>query len=200
MKLDKRVRRLLTSNTVLWTVTTVTTLMLLGFLASNNGDAAAFMVMTGLIVSFFTDNMIIVLATALGFAMIYSGSTVDNQKKQSYSYREGFDGKEEEEKENDSTPTAKKASSGDSAPGPLQGGDSAKATIANLEEILGAGSVDTMSETTKNLLEQQDALGQKLETILPLVKQGMGMLDKVGGTDGINKMLETLERFSPNKN
>ena len=62
-----------------------------------------------------------------------------------------------------------------------------------MEEILGAGSVDTMSETTKNLLEQQDALGQKLETILPLVKQGMGMLDKVGGTEGINKMLETLE-------
>lgn len=197
MKLDKRVRRLLTSNTVLWTVTTVTTLMLLGFLASNNGDAAAFMVMTGLIVSFFTDNMIIVLATALGFAMIYSGSTLDNKKKQNYSYREGFDG--EKEKENDSAPTAKKASSGDSAPGPLQGGDSAKATIANLEEILGAGSVDTMSETTKNLLEQQDALGQKLETILPLVKQGMGMLDKVGGTAGINKMLETLERFSPKK-
>ena len=198
MAVNKSARKLLSNKYLLWTVTGVTTLMLLGFLASDNGDAAAFMVMTGLIVSFFTSNMIIILATALGLGMIYSGSRVDEDKQKGYTYREGFEGQKEEE-EPAKIPPKKAAPSppGDSAPGPLQGGESVKATIANLEEILGAGSVDTMSQTTKNLLEQQDALGQKLETILPLVKQGMGMLDKVGGTDGINKMLETLERFTP---
>jgi hypothetical protein len=129
--------------------------------------------------------------------MIYSGSRVEEEKQKGYAYREGFEGQKEDEpaKIPQKKPGARQQ--GDSAPGPLQGGESVKATIANLEEILGAGSVDTMSQTTKNLLDQQNALGQKLETILPLVKQGMGMLDKVGGTDGINKMLETLERFTP---
>ena len=74
MAVNKSVRKLLSNKYLLWTVTGVTTLMLLGFLASDNGDAAAFMVMTGLIVSFFTRNMIIILATALGLGMIYSGS------------------------------------------------------------------------------------------------------------------------------
>lgn len=207
MAVNKSVRKLLSNKYLLWTVTGVTTLMLLGFLASDNGDAAAFMVMTGLIVSFFTRNMIIILATALGLGMIYSGSRVEEDKQKGYAYREGFEGQKEEEPAEipqkkpvagqpvAGQPVARQP--GDSAPGPLQGGESVKATIANLEEILGAGSVDTMSQTTKNLLDQQNALGQKLETILPLVKQGMGMLDKVGGTDGINKMLETLERFTP---
>ena len=197
MAVNKSVRKLLSNKYLLWTVTGVSTLMLLGFLASDNGDAAAFMVMTGLIVSFFTSNMIIILATALGLGMIYSGSRVEEDKQKGYAYREGFEDQKEEEPAKIPPKKAATSPPGDSAPGPLQGGESVKATIANLEEILGAGSVDTMSQTTKNLLDQQNALGQKLETILPLVKQGMGMLDKVGGTDGINKMLETLERFTP---
>lgn len=198
MAVNKSVRKLLGNKYLLWTVTGVTTLMLLGFLASDNGDAAAFMVMTGLIVSFFTSNMIIILATALGLGMIYSGSRVEEDLYRiAHSNREGFEGQKEEEPAKIPPRKAVASPPGDSAPGPLQGGESVKATIANLEEILGAGSVDTMSQTTKNLLDQQNALGQKLETILPLVKQGMGMLDKVGGTDGINKMLETLERFTP---
>ena len=219
MRLDRRVRKLLGNKHILWTMTGLATLLLIGYLATDNGDAAAFMVLTGLLVSFFTDNMIIILGGALGFGMLYSSSVPRNSGTD---YREALTSKassqgkpnstgmqptNEDAEENTNTDEKKREIEElqalrpmDFEPGPLQGGESAKATIANLEQILGSGSVDSMSETTKNLLEQQNALGKKLENILPLVKQGMGMLEKVGGTDGIQKMLDSLEKFAPVKN
>lgn len=186
MVLDKRTRALLHSKTALMAATAIAALTMIGLLSSADGDSAAFMIMTGLIVSFFTHNMIIVLAASILGAIFYSGLSI--KKSSMGRYREGF---EDEDK--------KRGLKDDDVAGPLKGGESVEATIANLEEILGSGSVDTMSATTKKLLNQQNALGKKLEDIMPLVQQGMGMIDKVGGTDGINKMLETLERFTPTK-
>ena len=55
-----------------------------------------------------------------------------------------------------------------------------------------------MTDTTKRLLDQQSKLGKKLEDLLPLVDKGMGVLNQVGGPQGVQKMLETLEQFSSN--
>ena len=179
----------LKKNSTLWGVTILASLVLLGTLSAGDGDTAAFLIMCGLLVSFFTDNMVIVLGSAIVLSMLYAGSKVHPERgRRGTAYREGFDQKEEPRQEKASIPESKVA-------GPLQGGESVKATIANLEEILGSGSVDTMSETTKRLMEQQNMLGQKLENLLPIVQQGMGMLDKVGGTKGINQMIEVLQNF-----
>tara|TARA_Y100000389_G_C17470094_1_gene529599 strand:- start:5046 stop:5624 length:579 start_codon:yes stop_codon:yes gene_type:complete len=190
MVLDKKTRAFLHSKPTLMFVTGIASLTVIGLLSSDDGDSAAFMVMTGLIVSFFTENMIIILVSSILAAISYSGLDIKKSVRKRGLYREGFEGEVSREK---------KGLKDDDVAGPLKGGESVEATIANLEEILGSGSVDTMSATTKKLLTQQNALGKKLEDIMPLVQQGMGMLDKVGGTEGINKMLETLEKFTPNK-
>ena len=178
----------LKKNSTLWGVTILASLVLLGTLSAGDGDTAAFLIMCGLLVSFFTDNMVIVLGSAVVLSMLYAGSRLHPGDSNRPAYREGFDQKKEPRQEKASIPESKVA-------GPLQGGESVKATIANLEEILGSGSVDTMSDTTKRLMEQQNMLGQKLENLLPIVQQGMGMLDKVGGTKGINQMIEVLQNF-----
>ena len=186
--------KVLTSQTSLWVVTGLASLLLLGLLSNGDGDAAAFMVMSGLLVSFFTRNMVIVLGAAGLMSMLYVGSNVSASNKTKTVYREGF---KSDKRAGRRRPARQKPGMPDSkVAGPLQGGESVQATIANLEEILGSGSVDTMSDTTKRLLEQQNMLGKKLENLLPLVQQGMGMLDKVGGTKGINQMIEVLENFN----
>ena len=186
--MNKKFQSALSDPRLLWAATGLASMVLLGFLSSNNGDSAAFMVMSGLVVSFFTKNMTVILGAATMMSILYSGSNFRKRDRDIDVMVEGFESKERKRGMKDSD-----------VAGPLKGGESVEATIANLEEILGSGSIDTMSATTKRLLEQQNALGQKLENIMPLVQQGMGMLEKVGGTEGIDKMLKSLERFQPRR-
>ena len=176
----KNTAKLLKSRTVLWVVTTISALVLMGYLTRDDGEAAAFMVMTGLLISFFTPNMIIVLSASVAITVLWT-------TLQRGVYREAF---EEKKKKNGGKKRRKRDA------GPLNGPESVEATIANIEEILGSGSVGSMTDSTKRLLDQQSKLGKKLEDLLPLVDKGMGVLNQVGGPQGVQKMLETLEQFS----
>ena len=179
----KRLSSLLKNRTVLWVVTAISALVLVGYLTRGEGDSAAYMVVTGLLVSFFTANMVIVLAAAVVISILWTsvqGGTL-----------EAFDG---EERTTSSKKPPTKATT--RSAGPLSGPDSVQATIANIEEILGSGSIGSMTDSTKRLLDQQSKLGKKLEDLLPLVDKGMGVLNQVGGPEGVQKMLETLEQFT----
>ena len=184
----RKLSSLLKNRTVLWVVTAMSALVLMGYLTQGAGDAAIFMVLTGLLVSFFTANMVVVLSAAIGISMLWA-----SVQGTDYTYLEAFAGKRKAKANKE--PLAKV---GTGSPGPLNGAESVQATIANIEEILGSGSVGSMTDSTKRLLDQQSKLGKKLEDLLPLVDKGMGVLNQVGGPKGVQKMLETLEQFTNN--
>jgi len=145
----KKLSSLLKNRTVLWVVTAVSALVLMGYLIRGDGDVAAFMVMTGLLVSFFTANMIIVLSAAVaitGMWVVFQGS--ERAHREAFSGKKKIRGKKRREKMTTRSP------------GPLSGPESVEATIANIEEILGSGSVGSMTQSTKRLLDQQSKLGK----------------------------------------
>ena len=126
--MGRKATQLLKSRSVLWSVTALSAFVLMGYLMRGDGDAAAFMVLTGLVISFFTANMVIVLFAAVVITALWvlfrDGVPT---------YREPFDGQAPRKK--------KQGKVSARSPGPLNGPESVEATIANIEEILGSGSV-----------------------------------------------------------
>ena len=156
----RKLSNLLKNRTVLWVVTTISALVLLGYLIQGAGDAAIFMVLTGLLMSFFTANMVVVLSAAVAISIMWASTQGSNSTR-----LEAFSGKRK---------VKPRARTSTRSPGPLSGPESVQATIANIEEILGSGSVGSMTDSTKRLLDQQSKLGKKLEDLLPLVDKGHG--------------------------
>lgn len=216
--LEKTTKEILTNKYVLYVLLFLTVLNILAFLITNNFISLAVFALIGVLTSYFTKNMIVVLIVTLvasSFLHI-SRKTVESMtnKGKKKSMKEGMDGsmqddfedsasvKVEEESDasddDDEDTDAHSKVKGHDEPvmkNKKKGGLNHQKTIqeayGNIHEVLGNKNFKKMTADTSQLLAQQNKLTESLNNMAPILKSAESMLNKFD-MDQMTGMLDSL--------
>ena len=198
MKLD--VKSLLKDKNVLYVVLFLAVMNLFGYLMLRDLDAVFFFLALGLVTSYFSKNMIIVMMVA----MIGTNLLMSTRRPM----KEGFDDKKKNEGDKN------KGSASDAVSPASAEEDEAEATgkkpnidyastlekaYDNLDKLLGSDALKHMSDRTQNLAAQQANLMQTMNGMKPMMQQAGKMLEgldvgQMGGMiEGLTQKLEGLK-------
>lgn len=198
MKLD--VKSLLKDKNVLYVVLFLAVMNLFGYLMLRDLDAVFFFLALGLVTSYFSKNMIIVMIVA----MIGTNLLMSTRRPA----KEGFEGKKKTEdgKNEEPAPDAVSPASAEEdeeeATGKKPNIDYASTlekAYDNLDKLLGSDALKQMSDRTQNLAAQQANLMETMKGMEPMMQRAGQMLEgldvgQMGGMiEGITKKLEGLK-------
>ena len=213
------VNALLSDNNVLRAVSVISILNLMGYVMLRNIDAVAFFMMVGFLSTFFSKNMIVVLLIAMvstnffvAFKIIphtinegMKGARKSTRKIKDNKGHDakGHDAKGHDTKEEDNTKEDDDDSVADDSvtsgeiessgrPGKLDDTATFEAAHTNLQDMLGEDAVKKMSKDTQALMVKQQGLQNSLKSLLPAVNESMATLEKIGGMDNLNNMIDKV--------
>lgn len=191
---NKIIKKLTTNKYVLYVVLFLAITNILGYLMVKDFESIALFIALGVITSYFSKNMIIVLGIAmLGTNFIFANNRI----------REGLSGQEEEgsapvegtKKNKKSTkeetkeetkdpmttlsPASIKEDDDESPGGRIDYASTMEQAYDNLSDMLGKGGIASLSKETKGLLDQQKQLAGQLESMAPLLKDAKGLMDNM---------------------
>ena len=195
---NKIIKKLTTNKYVLYVVLFLAITNILGYLMVKDFESIALFIALGVITSYFSKNMIIVLGIAmLGTNFIFANNRI----------REGLSGQEEEgsapveetkvtketkksikEETNEETkkdpmttlsPASIKEDDDESPGGRIDYASTMEQAYDNLSDMLGKGGIASLSKETKGLLDQQKQLAGQLESMAPLLKDAKGLMDNM---------------------
>jgi len=215
MKLETTIHKLLTNKIVLYIVSVVSILNVLGYLFYGNMNAVLYFAILAGLVYYFSKNMIIVLLVPLILVNLWAGSQYQINKV------EGMTTSSESEEsstsvdlppkntESTSTPMSSSTSTISSTSTPIleenvpSGSESFKGTkkgnhkldysgtlsdtYSHLNEILGSEGMKSLTNDTKQLMEQQKQLAESMKGLEPILNSfGPLMKQAEGLLGGIN--------------
>tara|TARA_B110000858_G_scaffold179066_1_gene215435 strand:- start:1264 stop:1923 length:660 start_codon:yes stop_codon:yes gene_type:complete len=191
---NKIIKKLTTNKYVLYVVLFLAITNILGYLMVKDFESIALFIALGVITSYFSKNMIIVLGIAmLGTNFIFANNRI----------REGLSGQEEEgsapvegiketkkptkEETKEETkdpmttlsPASIKEDDDESPGGRIDYASTMEQAYDNLSDMLGKGGIASLSKETKGLLDQQKQLAGQLESMAPLLKDAKGLMDNM---------------------
>ena len=166
--------------------------------------------LVGLLTSYFTKNMIIVLLSAIVVTNLYAGSILGLRIKEGME-NHGEEEHEEEEHEEETESlehsedgkkkkkTKEKMSSLKPADYPPSGkkpkldpSGTLEAAYDHLDKLLDSGALDKMSTETQNLAAQQDKLLKNIDKLEPMLSRAEGMMNNMSKMGGVKKRLENM--------
>ena len=196
MKIENTISKIFTNKIVLYIVFIVSALNIIGYLFSGNTNAVIYFIVLGVLVSYFSKNMIIILLVPLIFVNLYVGSQTQLKNVEGMVNNENQEG--EEKKVEESAGEEESVNGGEGVSNSLSDsitttstssmttptGESFKnkkdkhkldysATLSDsydhLNKILGSEGMKSLTTDTKKLMEQQQALAESMKGIQPLI-------------------------------
>lgn len=184
------VKSLLTNKNVLRLISVLALVHLMGYVMVRNMNAVTFFAASGLLMTYFNKNMIIVLLTtmiATNLYVVFMKTT------------EGFGGKgasrTNTRKVQDTTvmPASESLDQEMSTgAGGLDTGATIDKTYENLENILGSKTIQHMGKDTQKLVKRQQKLQEQIENLQPALSKSMDLLNQMGGPNGIEGMINNV--------
>jgi len=181
---------------VCYLVLFISIMNILGYLAIQDFDSLVVFVAIGLLSSYFSKNMIIILGSALiGTNMIYANNKI----------HEGLKNKKKKKKKEKfgqrNVPKSKPAKVDDEDDdetdvGRIDQAATMEQAYDNLNKMLGKGGIGNLTKDTQGLMNQQKDLMNQLKDFQPMMKQAGDMLDKLGGMDNLNGIMGKLGGIS----
>lgn len=169
---------LIKSKNVLYIVAILAATNLFSYLMSGNWNAIVVFGIVGLITTYFTKNMIVVLASAL----LITNALVS--LKYFKGVREGMESakKEEEKKEsdekkghnvkvNDSKKESEQTKKNENENPSINYSQTIEQAYENLENLIGKDGIEKMTEQTANLANKQKDLMKNIEHMAPLIEK-----------------------------
>jgi hypothetical protein len=225
MNIENTISKILTNKIVLYVVLVISALNIIGYLYSGNTTAAIYFVILGVLVSYFSKNMIIILLVPLIFVNLYEGSQTQIKNVEGMVNNETQANEEnkipDENKPKEATDALSDSITSSSSTMTTPSGESFKnkkekhkldysATLSDtydhLNQILGSEGMKSLTSDTKKLMEQQTALAESMKGIQPLItsmgpllKQAQGFLsgmDGMGGGKGLEGLSEMMKNFT----
>jgi len=179
---------------VCYLVLFISIMNILGYLAIQDFDSLVVFVAIGLLSSYFSKNMIIILGSALiGTNMIYANNKIheglNNKKKKKKKKKEKFGQR--------NVPKSKPAKVDDDDDdetdvGRIDQAATMEQAYDNLNKMLGKGGIGNLTKDTQGLMNQQKDLMDQLKDFQPMMEQAGNMLDKLGGMDNLNGIMGKL--------
>jgi hypothetical protein len=180
---------LLKSKTTLYVVAFLSVTNVLSYLMNGNWNAVVMFAIVGLVTTYFTKNMIVVLASAL---LVTNALISLNYLK---GVREGLENPEKDkpkdkeneegvrmEKDKPSNNPSKESDNADTKP-EIDYATTISEAYDNLDKLIGKEGVQTMADHTKELAEKQKELMKNLENMQPIMMQAGEMLKNLNLSD-----------------
>jgi hypothetical protein len=186
MKLNKTVNKVLTNKYVLYVVLFLAITNILGYLMVKDFESLALFISLGLITSYFSKNMIIIMGVAMfGTNVVFASNKIREGFQEGNKGSKGEPKEEEEDKEEkESMATLSPASLNDDDTDEAPGGRidyaaTMEQAYDNLSNLIGKGGISSLSKETKSLLDQQKQLAGQLESMAPLLKNAKSLLSNM---------------------
>ena len=192
LNLTKTLNKVTTNKYVLYIVLFFAITNVLGYLMTKDFDSLALFVALGVITSYFTKNMIIILGSAMFITNIAFASKKIREgmksKDDSKDEKKGMPDKKKKKDETEEMTTLSPASvkegeeedAVDEGPGGrIDYASTMEQAYDNLSNLIGKGGISNLSKETKSLLDQQKQLAGQLESMAPLLKDAKGLLNNM---------------------
>ena len=191
-----KLKSLLKSKLVLYTTFAAALLHVLGYMAVDDDKALLFFISVGMLTTFFSKNMIVVLAVAIvATNILFAGNAV----------REGLTNAKADEEEDEkkakankmqeksetftqiNIPSSKPADATESEDDEAIGkridyASTLEQAYDNLQQMLGPDGIKGLSKETQSLVHQQKSLIQNLNDMAPVLKTAKETLDTMSGS------------------
>jgi hypothetical protein len=204
MKVNKIINKLLTNKYILYIVLFLAITNVLGYLMVKDFESIALFIALGVISSYFSKNMIIVLSIAmLGTNFVFANNKIregmteghasnhhphkkkKRKKKKKQAKEEGGEeaGADGEGSTNltpapvKSSKKSEEADDDESPGGRIDYAATMEQAYDNLSSLIGKGGISNLSNETKSLLNQQKQLAGQLESMGPLLKDAKSLIN-----------------------
>jgi hypothetical protein len=181
--MPSKMKEFLKSKTALYVVAFLSVTNMLSYLMNGNWNAVVMFAIVGLGATYFTKNMIVVLASALLVTnALISLNYLNN-------VREGLENKDDKEKKDDKDAdkekdeTKKEDTSSESTKPEIDYATTISEAYDNLDKLIGKDGVKNMAEHTADLAEKQKQLMKNLENMQPIMMQAGEMLKNLNLSD-----------------
>jgi Sec-independent protein translocase protein TatA len=206
--MKQEIKRLLKDRYVLYIVLFLAVTNLFGYIVTGNLEAVVFFLIVGFLTTYFSKNMIIVMLVAMlttNFlvagkrvggavreAMTNAKDAEKNKKDVKDDDKEGD--KEHENKQGDKQGAEKNNANLDNTEdiGEIDHAATVEAAYDHIDKLLNSDAIKNMSSDTQRLASRQAELMKQMETLSPMVEQGMKTLEKFGGMDKMTDMIGGL--------
>jgi hypothetical protein len=209
MKLPSTISKILTNKYVLYFIAFLSLTNVLGYMTSGDTNHIIVFILVGLIMTYFSKNMTIILLVSLFMSNLFSISII---------FREGFETDEKEKKPKDLMDKEEAVAQPQPEPQQVKGesfevgrgkrnpkidyASTITDAYSQLNELIGKDGIKSLTNDTQTLMKQQlqladsmKAIGPLIEGITPLLSQVKGMM---GGLD--TNSLEGIKSFAKSFN
>jgi uncharacterized membrane protein len=219
MKLESSINKLLTNKIVLYIVSVIAILNVLGYLFYGNNEAVLYFVILAGLVYYFSKNMIIVFLVPLILVNLFVGSQMNTTQTNKEGMKSGDTDTSTPQQNEESSPTVQEnqeplpettvslepssseAFNNKKGTHKLDYSGTLADTYNHLNNILGSEGMKSLTTDTKELMEQQKQLAESMKNLEPvinsfgpLIKQAEGLLGGLNGSGGA-KGLEGLNEM-----
>ena len=185
-----KLKSLMKNKTFLYFVLFIAVVNAFGYLMMREFEAVMLFVLVGFLTTYFSNNMIIVLLTAIVVTNLFASSRLTIKFKEGMEgHKDKKEGEEEDEKEKDEEEDEEKEGLVPLQPAdyPPNGKkskiDSAgtlEAAYDHLDKLLESDAINKMSDETQKLANQQDKLMKNIDRLEPMLSSAEGMIEKLG--------------------
>jgi hypothetical protein len=186
MKNLPQMKNLLQNKYVLYLVLFIAVTNVLGYLAIEDFNSLTIFIALGILTSYFSKNMIVILSVALiGTNIVFANNKIlegmkgKKKKKEKFAQRNVPSSKPAKVDEDDGVSRIDHAATMENA-------------YDNLNKMLGEGGMKNLTKDTQGLMNQQKELMDQLKNFAPLMDQAGDMLDKLGGMDNLQGLMGKL--------
>lgn len=208
-----KLKSLLKNKNFLYFVLFIAVVNTFGYLMIRDTKSVILFALVGLLTSYFTKNMIIVLLSAIVVTNLYAGSILGLRIKEgmeNHGEEEDEDDDEDEEVmetfEHNEDDKKKKKKKNKEKMTPLRPADyppsgkkpkldpsgTLEAAYDHLDKLLDSGALDKMSTETQNLAAQQDKLLKNIDKLEPMLSRAEGMMNNMSKMGGVKKRLDNM--------
>ena len=219
-------KTLLKDKNVLRGVAFIAVINLIAYVMVLDYDAVAFFAIVGFLTTYFSKNMIVVLLVAmittnlLVFIRSKNRTTSEGfggkggERKGKASVRDasldfkpadisGGDKRKGKANVRSASSGVRSATSDEDdemvgGAGKLNSAATISETYENLENMLDSGAIKKMSGKTKELAKRQKNLHKQIQTLAPAMKQSFALLNSMGGAEGVNGMINSVQGMIKN--
>lgn len=200
--MKRELNQLLKDKNVLYIVLFLAVTNLFGYIIIGNLEAVVFFLIIGFLTSYFSKNMIVIMLVAmLTTNFLVAGRRVGYAVKEAMTNKETKD-KDENKDENKDDKKDKVDNMNDKGKdemdmdkddvGEIDHAGTVEAAYDQIDKLLNSDAIKHMSNDTQRLAGRQAELMKQMQTLTPMVEQGMKSLEKLGGMEKMTSMIEGL--------
>ena len=186
-------KSLLRDKNMLYIVFEISLLLLVHYLIISNYNAILFFCTTGLLATYFSKNMIIVLLSAILSTFIFS--LLVSKRVEGFDEKEikkNDNKKENNDNDNDVDESDHKELDKDSSSAPkIDYAQTLEEAYDNLDKMIGSDGVNNMTTDTTRLAKKQKELMANIEKMGPLFEKATNMLSSIN-LDGVSSLQNSL--------